>query len=74
MFTDYATNRIIGQRVRQLRNTAGITQYELALRSDIEPSNLCRIEAGRTNLTVNTMRCICTALDIPFYKLTEGII
>lgn len=74
MVNDYATNRIIGQRVRQLRTKAGITQHELALRCDIEPSNMCRIEAGRTNLTVNTMRRICTALAVPFYKLTEGIV
>lgn len=74
MVNDSATNRIIGQRIRDLRCKMGITQHELALRCDIEPSNMCRIETGRTNLTVNTMRRISTALGVPFCKLTDGIV
>ena len=74
MANDFGTNRIIGERIRRLRTNAGVSQHELAMRCGIEPSNLCRIEAGRTNLTVSTMRRISTALSVPFCKLTEGIV
>lgn len=73
MELDLEINQLIGQRIRQFRKKSGLSQYELAMRCDIEPSNLCRIESGNTNLTVKTMVRICTTLNIPFYKLTEGI-
>lgn len=66
-------NNLIGQRIRQTRERQKISQHELAMRCEIEPSNLCRIESGNTNLTVRTMARISSALNIPFYKLTEGI-
>ena len=37
---------------------------ELAYRCDMERSNLSRIEAGRTNLTVKTICSICNALSV----------
>lgn len=73
MELDLEINQLIGQRIRQFRKKSGLSQHELAMRCDIEPSNLCRIESGNTNLTVKTMVRICTTLNIPFYKLTEGI-
>ncbi|MDR3878082.1 MAG: helix-turn-helix transcriptional regulator [Alistipes sp.] len=41
-----------------------LTVQELAYRCDMERSNLSRIEAGRTNLTVKTMCIICNALSV----------
>ncbi|MFR0775165.1 MAG: helix-turn-helix domain-containing protein [Alistipes finegoldii] len=41
-----------------------LTVQELAYRCDMERSNLSRIEAGRTNLTIKTMCIICNALNI----------
>ncbi len=66
-------NSLIGQRIRQIREKQKVSQHELAMRCEIEPSNLCRIESGNTNLTVRTMARISSALNVPFYKLTEGI-
>lgn len=41
-----------------------MTVQELAYRRDMKRSNLSRIEARRTNLTVKTMCTICNALNI----------
>ncbi len=73
MASELEINKIIGQRIRLIREKQGISQHELALRCNFEPSNLCRIESGKTNLTIKTMSRICTALDVPFHKLTDGI-
>ncbi len=70
MVSEKDINAEIGRRIRQIREKQGITQHELALRCDIEASNMCRIESG---LTVKTMVRVCTSLNVPFYKLTEGI-
>ena len=54
----------ISSRSRELRRERRLTVQELAYRCDMERSNLSRIEAGRTNLTVKTMCIICNALNV----------
>ena len=54
----------ISSRIRELRKERRLTVQELAYRCDMERSNLSRIEAGRTNLTVKTMCIICNALNV----------
>lgn len=54
----------ISSRIRELRRKRRLTVQELAYRCDMERSNLSRIEAGRTNLTVKTMCIICNALNV----------
>lgn len=54
----------ISNRIRQLRKEKHLTVQELAYRCDMERSNVSRIEAGRTNLTVKTMCIICNALCV----------
>lgn len=54
----------ISNRIRQLRKEKHLTVQGLAYRCDMERSNMSRIEAGRTNLTVKTMCIICNALCV----------
>ena len=56
--------RSISARITELRTERMLTVQELAYRCDMERSNLSRIEAGRTNLTIKTMCIICNALNI----------
>ena len=51
----------ISTRIKELRKERKLTVQELAYRCDMERSNLSRIEAGRTNLTVKTICSICNA-------------
>lgn len=59
----------ISNRIRQLRKEKHLTVQELAYRCDMERSNMSRIEAGRTNLTVKTMCIICNALCVNLHDL-----
>ena len=56
--------RYISTRIKELRKERMLTVRELAYRCDMERSNLSRIEAGRTNLTLKTMCIICNALNV----------
>ena len=54
----------ISTRIKELRKERKLTVQELAYRCDMERSNLSRIEAERTNLTVKTICSICNALSV----------
>ena len=56
--------RYISTRIKELRKERMLTVQELAYRCDMERSNLSRIEAGRTNLTIRTMCIIFNALNV----------
>ena len=61
----------IGQRIRELRESKGITQQNLAAICNFEKANLSRIEAGRTNPTVSTLYKISQALEITISELVD---
>ena len=54
----------IAKRIKDIRRSKRLTVQEVAYRCDIERSNLSRIEAGRTNLTLKTICLICNALNV----------
>lgn len=65
----------VGKRIKEIREVKGITQQELSDLCNFEKSNMSRIEAGRTNLTLKSLFVICNALDVTinefFEKYTE---
>lgn len=56
-------------RIKTLRIEKGLSIQELAYRCDMERSNLSRLEAGRTNMTIKTLTIICNALEINIREL-----
>ena len=60
----------IGSNIRKLRDEKKITQQDLAASCNFEKSNMSRIEAGRTNLTIGTLLKICETLQV---KLTDVV-
>lgn len=63
----------LGERIANMRKDKGITQVELGLRCDIEKPNMNRIEKGKTNPTVLTLKKICKELEIDMEQLFQGI-
>lgn len=59
----------LGNLIVERRNEIGITAVELALRTDIDKSNMCRIEKGRQNLSFINLVKIANALDISVSEL-----
>lgn len=54
----------ICQNIKKIRLEKRLTVQELAYRCNYERSNMSRIEAGKTNITIKTLCTICNALNI----------
>lgn len=53
----------IGSKITQLRMMRGISVDELSDQSNISPSNLSRIEAGRYNVSIDVLADITDSLN-----------
>jgi DNA-binding XRE family transcriptional regulator len=53
----------VGRDLRARRHQARLTLAQVAGRAGIRQETLSRIENGRTNPTVQTVRCVLMALD-----------
>lgn len=63
--------KILGQRIRMLREKKGFSQQQLASMCDFEKSNMSRLEAGRTNPTFLTLDKISLALSVKISELVD---
>ncbi|OCW73221.1 helix-turn-helix domain-containing protein [Elizabethkingia anophelis] len=61
----------VGKRIKELRVQKGISQVDLVAKMDgnIDPTNISRIEAGRTNPTLLTLQRIANALEVNISEL-----
>jgi len=59
----------LGENIRQIRLKKGISQKYLAEECDIEPPNMRRIEAGKTNPTTKTLLRISNVLGVDIKDL-----
>ena len=56
------TRRSIGKGLRQDRLRAGLKQSEVAAKAGIRVETLSRLESGKGNPTIATIKAICRAL------------
>lgn len=61
--------KIIGSRIRNLRNERNWSQEELAHRADISRSHMGRIERGEGAATIGSLEKVSNALEIEFEEL-----
>jgi len=59
---------VVGGRIKELRLKKEMTQNELAILCNFEKASMSRIESGKTNMTILTLRKICNALEIDFVE------
>ena len=53
----------VGRKIVALRVFAGMTQAQLAQKTGIPQSNISRIESGKYNPTIKSLRKIAAGLD-----------
>lgn len=61
----------IGQEIRKLRQQKGITQEELAERTNLSVRTIQRIENGEVDPRAYTLQTIASALDVDFEVLNQ---
>jgi len=64
---------LFGERLRQLRIVAGLSQEELAHRAGLDRTYVSSCERGRRNLSLEAIVQLADALNVPPSKLLEGV-
>ena len=64
----------LGARIKEIRLKKNMTQNELAMLCNFEKASMSRIESGRTNITVLTLKKIGKSLDVHLVEFfNDGI-
>lgn len=63
------TLKKIGKRIQELRELQNLSQQDLAAKINYDKSNMSRLEAGKTNMTVITLEKVSKALNIELIEL-----
>ena len=71
MLSDKDLFELIGIRIRNIRKSQGVSQQILAYEVDMEKTNISRIEAGRTNVTVKNLYKIAQALGVTMKDIVD---
>jgi putative transcriptional regulator len=58
----------LGARIKELRLKKNMTQNDLAVQCDFEKASMSRIESGKTNITVLTLKKISTVLETDIHE------
>lgn len=63
--------RIVGQRIRQLREARGVSLSELARRAGVGKATLSGLENGQRNPTLETLWAITAQLGVPIGAILD---
>ncbi len=64
---------VIGNRIRDLRSSMGLSQEKLALKADLDRTYLAGVENGRRNLSICSLEKIINALEVSFQEFFKDI-
>lgn len=71
MLSDKDLFELVGIRIRNIRKSQGVSQQILAYEVDMEKTNISRIEAGRTNVTIKNLYKIAQALGVTMKDIAD---
>lgn len=59
----------LGERIRQIRESKGISQEELSYRTELSRNQIGRIERGEINTGISTLYEIANGLEVDIKEL-----
>lgn len=65
--------RLVGDSVRELRRTLGLSRRQLSDRSGVSQRYLAKLEAGEGNISIALLRRVARALDHPMENLLSSM-
>ena len=65
--------KALGKRLKEVRLHEGFTQESLAHKADLSLSQIGRIERGKINPTISTLKHICKTMNVELSHLLKGI-
>lgn len=63
----------VGQRIRELRTAAGLSQEEFARKCGFLKQYANRLEGGQQNLNLRTLAKIASGLDLTLSDVVKGV-
>ena len=63
----------LGEAIRKVRLSQNLTQDELGKRIGVQRSQICRLESGKSNMTIPVMSRVFQALGIANATLDLGV-
>ena len=64
---------LVGEAIKNARLKQHLTQEELGKRIGVKRSQICKLESGKSSITISTMSRVFKALGIPAATLDLGI-
>ena len=65
--------RRFGNRLRELRQRAGVSQEAFAAKCDLDRTYISGIERGKRNVALRNIEAIATGLNLPISELMKGL-
>lgn len=65
--------KVVGRNIKAIRGKRGVTQDQLAELAGLNRVHLYRIETGRQNMTLRTLKIIADALDVKMRDLIGNL-
>jgi transcriptional regulator with XRE-family HTH domain len=69
LLEDAVRAELVGNRIRDLRESAGLTQTQLAQRAELPQSHISRLENAESSPSERTLRKIAKALRVPLERI-----
>ena len=63
----------VGNRIRELRNSMGLSQEKLALSADLDRTYIASVESGKRNISIVNLEKIVIALNCSLSDFFQGI-
>ena len=63
----------IGAKIQEFRKNRGMSLRELAANVSLSPSMLSQVENGSVNPSINTLKNIAEALQVPLFKFFKSV-
>ena len=65
--------KVVGSRIRELRNRTGLSQEKFALKIEMDRTYLASVESGKRNLSIVNLEKIINGLNVSFVEFFGGI-
>ena len=63
---------MVGNRIREIRVSQGLTMSRLAAETGLSPALISQVERDITDPSLETLRKLARALDVPLFSLFQG--
>jgi transcriptional regulator with XRE-family HTH domain len=67
------TKKLLGERIRELRKSRGLTQEQLAELIEVEQKHVSRLELGKSYPTIERLEKLADALKVPLRDFFDFI-